>query len=202
VVNELNHRVKNSLAVVQSLAVQTIRRGSDADLALEAFVGRLQTLARAHDLLTDAGWEGADLRRLIERSLEPLAGPHRYRCSGPEVVLPSETAVSLAMVLHELATNALKYGALSVTTGHVSLDWQVREDELSLTWAEVGGPTVSPPVRRGFGTRLIAKALTGSRSSAADFAPSGLRWTCVIALSAPRPLHLDPAAAAEEGTLA
>jgi PAS domain S-box-containing protein len=165
-INELNHRVKNSLAVVQAIAAQTLRGSEPLPVAREAFVERLIALARAHDLLIEENWDGADLREVVVSSLSTLGHPDsRVRLDGEGARIAPKTALSLAMALHELATNATKYGALSGDEGSVLVRWSIRNEAenrmLSLRWEERGGPTVSQPVRRGFGPRLIERGLAG-----------------------------------------
>ncbi|HEU0155253.1 MAG TPA: PAS domain S-box protein [Stellaceae bacterium] len=185
-VEELNHRVKNTLAAVQSLAVQ-----SQAGGGWESFEARLLSLSQAHELLTEAKWEGASLRALMRRGLEPWLGERtRIAFDGPDVRLGSKAIVALAMALHELATNAVKYGALSTPSGNVRVTWEVTPgspDRLRLQWAETGGPPVSPPARRGFGSRLIERGLALDLGGEArlDFATSGLVCTIEIPLNAP-----------------
>jgi two-component sensor histidine kinase len=175
-INELNHRVKNTLAVVQSLAHLTLR-GSTSPEALQDYEGRLQSLAEAHDLLTVQSWEGAPLADLILRSVGPHCRPDgQLELDGPDVQLPPQTAVSLAMALHELCTNAVKYGALSTPAGRVRIGWTVVKGDLVIEWREQGGPPVVPPTTRGFGTRMLQQALAreiGGEVSL-DFLPEGL----------------------------
>ena len=158
-VNELNHRVKNTLAVVQGIARQTFRDTDDVRPALEAFEARLAALSRAHNLLTDASWKAADLRDIVRDQL--ALADARVQASGPSVLLAPQVAVSLALALHELCVNATKYGALSNDTGRVEISWRVESEPptLKLRWEEVGGPIVQPPGRRGFGSRMIERAL-------------------------------------------
>jgi two-component sensor histidine kinase len=177
-IHELNHRVKNVLATVQSLAFQTLRstRG-EPDRFVQDFTGRLRTLAQAHDLLTARKWEGAELNDLVEAALKPWRDEGRVLLSGPGLVqLAPHTAQALALALHELATNAVKYGALSRPEGRVEVRWdQLREEQLGegclieLLWVEVGGPPLDgPPQQRGFGTRLLERGL------ARDLGPDAL----------------------------
>ena len=162
-IDELNHRVKNTLATVQSLANQTFRNEHVSDETRLAFEGRLFALARGHDVLTRESWEGAELEEIVAEAVAPYRrGDDHFTISGPKVRLTPRTAIALAMALHELATNAAKYGALSVPTGRVSVQWSVTGDEprrLTLRWEEVGGPPVVPPSRTGFGTRLVQRSL-------------------------------------------
>lgn len=149
--NELNHRVKNSLATVQSLARQSFRRENPS--ALEIFEGKLLALAEAHDLLSRSDWTSADLSDIATAALRPQLA--RIDLMGDRVTLLGQAPVSLAMVLHELMTNSAKYGALSEPDGRVSLAWTTQGTEVVLRWSRSGGPPVSPPAKAGFGTRLI-----------------------------------------------
>ena len=161
-VNELNHRVKNTLATVQAIASQTLR-GSDA-IVRRTLEGRLMALAAAHDVLTRESWEGASLDDVVAGALAPFSGREdgRFRVYGPPLRLWPRAALALAMALHELSTNALKYGALSAGSGHVAICWEIVSGAnpiLRLTWTEQGGPAVTPPARRGFGMRLVERSL-------------------------------------------
>ncbi|MFZ5718673.1 MAG: sensor histidine kinase [Pseudomonadota bacterium] len=180
-VDELNHRVKNSLATVQSIAQQTMRSTETREAFGEAFESRLIALAKTHDLLTATSWSRAALRDVLLAELGPF-GPNDYRLEGRDVDLnPSET-LALGLVIHELATNAAKYGALSHPSGCVTVRWRMTGGVLRLTWRERGGPPVAPPTRRGFGSRLIERSLQGQLRGHArlEFAPEGL--TCRIVL--------------------
>jgi PAS domain S-box-containing protein len=195
-VNELNHRVKNTLALVQGLALQSFRDGRDLKEARDAFQRRLAALAAAHDLLTRESWEGATLAGLIEAAVAAHDGPEqRIEAAGPEVVLGPKAAVSLAMALHELATNAAKYGALSEPGGRVTIGWEVANGRregarLRLEWREQGGPEVRPPETRGFGLRMIERALAADMAGGAklDFRREGLvcRIDAALAEAVPR----------------
>lgn len=179
-INELNHRVKNTLAIIQGIAVQTFRGTAATPEARAAFEGRLEALAGAHDLLTRGNWESAALEDIIERAIAPFdANMARVSIEGPELRLQPKTAVSVALALHELATNALKYGALSTPAGHVDIRWQIAGERLHLDWRERGGPPVRPPSRRGFGTRMIERGLaTELRGTVRiDFQPDGVLCT-------------------------
>lgn len=164
--SELSHRVKNTLATVQAMASQTVRRAASPAEFATSFSGRLQSLARAHDMLTQSAWTGADLAALARDQLVP-GGPEmgRIAFAGPQVMLEPQAALHLALVLHELGTNARKHGALSVPQGRVALHWEVRRlgdptrRELRLHWQESDGPQVSVPSVLGFGTMLIEKSL-------------------------------------------
>lgn len=176
--HELRHRVKNTLATVQSLAFQSFREA--APDAFETFEGRLVALARAHNTLTDNVWQSASVRQVVETALEAFQVDGRIAAEGEECELPANVALTLALVLHELGTNACKYGALSGPAGRVTLRWSCeRHDEhvdLFLRWAESGGPPVLPPKRRGFGSRLIERQVGGEAggSSRLRFEPDGL----------------------------
>ncbi|HEX8622444.1 MAG TPA: PAS domain S-box protein [Allosphingosinicella sp.] len=174
-VDELNHRVKNTLAIVQGLAQQSFRGGGVSLDVRSSFEGRLAALAAAHDLLTRKNWEGAQLRDLVVAVVSTQCG-ERVAIEGPPVQLPPKLAVTLALALHELCTNAIKYGALTVASGRVTLAWTSESDRLSLRWEESGGPRIELPRRRGFGTRMIERALAAEEGGKADlhFRPAGL----------------------------
>ncbi|TWI52481.1 PAS domain S-box-containing protein [Pseudomonas duriflava] len=154
-INELNHRVKNTLATVQSIAAQSFRTLSDRE-PLEVFNSRLLALSRAHTILTDENWESASLLLLIESTIEPFGRP-RFTLKGPDQRLTTKFTVTLAMVLHELAVNASKHGSLSVSDGRVDITWSIEDAQLHFEWVEVNGPKVSPPQYAGFGSRLIRR---------------------------------------------
>lgn len=191
-VNELNHRVKNSLATVQAIAAQTLRKGEIPEDVREALVARLVALAAAHDVLTARRWSGANLRELAEQAAAPYArldGGTAFELDGPEVNVPPKTAIALALAFHELATNAGKYGALSTPEGRVRLSWRVVESpagpRLQMEWRESGGPRVEPPTRKGFGSRLIKRGMGPELRGTVrmDFEPDGL----VCTVDAPLP---------------
>jgi PAS domain S-box-containing protein len=183
--NELNHRVKNTLASVQAIVQQTLRSTTDPNDFAQRFTGRIQSLARVHAMLTDATWQGADLRQLIADQVLP--GPvdaARVITDGPAVQLEPQTALHLALMLHELATNSVKYGALAAPQGHVTLTWQVRDRLLHLRWVERGGPPVQAPLARGFGSSLIEQSATSEGGSATMGIDSGgVTWDIVLRLS-------------------
>jgi two-component sensor histidine kinase len=187
-IEELNHRVKNTLALLQAVAVQTFRSASKAER--ENFEGRLGALAEAHNLLSKEKWQGSELQDVVGRVLQPylLNDPERMRMSGPTVPLSPRIAVVLSMIVHEIATNAAKYGALSNDTGTVALDWEVimenAKQKLRLTWTEAGGPHVVAPVRRGFGSRLIERSARDQLGGEAtvDFLPHGVVYTLTCTL--------------------
>ena len=182
-IDELNHRVKNTLATVQSLAAQTARDAPTPPVFRERFEGRLAALSKAHDQLTVHHWEKAELRALLAGSLAPHAGaaPNRIVLRGEDLVLRPRAVLTLAMAFHELTTNAAKYGALSVPGGRVEIAWRPAEQDgrawLHIDWIEQDGPPVSPPQRRGFGSRLIEGSIAAELGGGArlDYAPEGLR---------------------------
>ena len=178
-VGELNHRVKNTLAIVQSLSHQTFRPGQPPEESIKAFEGRLQALAGAHNLLTRENWEAAGITDVVSAALDPFCSDERCRVSGPPVRVPPQTAVSLALAIHELATNASKYGALSDGQGRVSVEWRRLEQQLWLEWREEGGPRVSAPTRQGFGTRMLSRALARELAGTVTltYDPVGVRCT-------------------------
>ncbi len=179
-VNELNHRVKNSLATIQAIAAQSFNGQRSLDQAQEAFSSRIVALAEAHDLLTRENWEGAELHDVASRVASLHGGAGRFELAGPGVRLSPKTALSLSMALHELATNAMKYGALSTPDGRIRVVWDLAPEagpaRLDLSWTERGGPPVTPPTDRGFGSRLIERGLAAelSGSAAIDFQPDGV----------------------------
>jgi PAS domain S-box-containing protein len=193
--NELNHRVKNTLATVQSIAAQTLRGARDPGEVFERFEARLLGLSSAHNILTERNWEGAPLAEIARQTISPFLPnlADRVHVAGPEVWLPPGHAVALALAFHELATNAVKHGSLSDDRGAVKLTWTLEEDgpELRLTWAEVGGPLVVPPTRRGFGSRLIERSLARELGGPTSlrFEPDGLICDIRAALRTPLPTH-------------
>ena len=187
---EMSHRSKNLLAVIQSIAGQTMRTSSSKEDFQSRFEQRLQGLAASHDILVDQNWEGAALSHLVRRQLAPFVDldSERLVVAGPDVDLNSTAAQAVGMALHELATNAVKYGALANAYGKISIDWHFQgaagepAPTLILTWVEVGGPTVQPPTGQGFGTAVVAKMAPNSVSGVGtlEYPPSGLRWTLTI----------------------
>ncbi|MCB8820074.1 sensor histidine kinase [Microvirga rosea] len=197
-VNELNHRVKNTLATVQSLAVQSFARFSshsdDAfSRARHAFEARLFALARGHDVLTRENWEGARLSDIVRQSFAPYqnrsGGSDAITTTGPDLRVSPAIALSLSMALHELCTNALKYGALKAPEGHVSIAWSVSGDEnvprLRMRWEERGGPAVARPSQKGFGSRLIEDGLSRELNGSVHlaFEPTGVVCAIDVPLS-------------------
>lgn len=183
-IRELDHRVKNTLAAAMSIANQTLGAATSPAAFAEAFRGRLMALSRAHELLTREDWRGGDLREVLAATLDPDEAS-RVTLSGPPVRLGPETAVSFTVVLHELADNARRHGALSAPAGRVSIDWRIEDDGFELIWLERGGPSTRPPVRRGFGLRLIEKGLPRDVSGQGRlvFEPDGVRYVLNAPLS-------------------
>ena len=190
---ELNHRVKNTLATVQALATQTVRHAKQPQQFLEAFSGRLQALGQAHSLLSDNEWRGIGLAELVRREVKPFddeAGA-RIVINGADLLLTPDQALGLGFVLHELASNALKYGALSVPEGTVQLAWRAEgrrnQRRLVLNWAEHDGPTVVQPEHHGFGSILIRRSLAKVISSEVrhEFAPDGVTAEISMQLETP-----------------
>ncbi|MDB5613158.1 MAG: hypothetical protein JWQ22_811 [Devosia sp.] len=178
---ELNHRVKNTLAMIQSVARQTIRQNPDPKDFIEAFSGRLRTISDAHVLLADRDWTGVQLFEVIGSQLGPQfrTRPDRAEISGDDVMLPADHAVGLGLILHELTTNAHRYGAWSSSQGIVRIDWEIQTTPvrgLSLTWREQGGPVVQKPDEFGLGTRLIQRSLAKVLDSEVElkFEPDGV----------------------------
>lgn len=181
---ELDHRVKNTLANIQALVTQSSRNATSLTDFVEGLDRRIHSMAKAHSLLTQTRWEGVSVDRLLTDELGPhIHGPGVVQLRGEDVVLTPKAALSLSLVVHELATNAAKFGSLSQAKGRVSVSWRVSDNRsLILTWRESGGPQVVPPTRRGFGSTLIDRALaleTGG-SSTIDYAPTGV--VCEIML--------------------
>ncbi|MGF9759236.1 HWE histidine kinase domain-containing protein [Microvirga sp. 0TCS3.31] len=183
-IHELNHRVKNTLATVQSIASQTLRNADTMEGGRSAMEARLFALSRAHDVLTRENWEGAGLLEIVREAMAPYRHERerRIQMDGPDVRLSPRMALAIAMALQELATNAVKYGGLSNESGQVRIAWSVNdapEKRLHLTWSESNGPAVKVPQRRGFGTRLIERSLAQDLHGKAtiDFAPAGIVCT-------------------------
>ena len=189
---ELDHRVKNTLAIVQSISRQTLRASPSPETFAEVFENRILALSQAHELLTRRSWGRAALHEILERALAPFSTElaERFDIVGPALTFSAETSVSVHMTLHELAVNAAKYGALSTPTGRVVIHWTVDEavapPMLTLAWREIDGPAVDAlPQRRGFGTQMIERGLARDLGGKAnlDFTPQGLVYTLRAPLS-------------------
>jgi two-component sensor histidine kinase len=185
--NEIKHRIKNTLAMVQAMAMQTFREAPPQER--EAFLARIHALSDAQDILTRQDWTGAGLTDVVELALRPFRAEDRARIAvhGPNARLDPAKALLLAMALHELGTNAAKYGALSNDSGRIDVGWTIDEIAgrrcLVLTWQERGGPAVTLPSRKGFGSRMIETALRGEQGSVAfDFASAGVTASLRVAL--------------------
>ena len=183
-IKELNHRIKNTLANVQALARHSLRSTRSSTDFVDNFSARLQALARVHGLLSDRSWSGADLRTLVREQLKCGATDEsRVIIAGPAVHLVPDVALRLALVLHELATNSHKYGALSVPEGTVSFEWSVTDLVLSMRWTEVSDRVATAPLRRGFGSTLIEEGLKSHGGTAhVSFTPAGLIWELSLVL--------------------
>ena len=171
---EVDHRARNTLAVIQSIIRLT--RAKSVDDYVHAVEGRIKALARAHTLLSDSRWRGADLATLVAEELAPYRAGDKIRCGGPDVSLQPATAQGLALALHELATNAAKHGALSSPAGKVTLEWELESEALTLRWSETGGPSVAEPSSHSFGLKVIAASIEQQLGGNAVFewAPTGL----------------------------
>ncbi|SFK17243.1 sensor histidine kinase [Caulobacter sp. UNC279MFTsu5.1] len=186
-VRELNHRVKNNLATVQSLAAQTFRGAEDLPAARAAFMARLMALSKAHDVLTRQQWEGSQLAEIAREVILPnIIDAGRLRLAGPKVSLHPPLALALSMALHELTTNAMKFGALSNERGYIDLRWSCPDPQtVEIVWQERDGPTVAPPQRQGFGVRLLQRSLAADLRGPVnlDYRPEGLVCTILAALA-------------------
>ncbi len=173
---ELGHRMNNAMALVQAMASQTLRGIKERD-AVDAFERRLDALSRAHSILQQHSWTSAGLREVIAGVLTAHADPSRAKLDGPDIALDPKAALSLSMLLHELATNAVKYGALGNHHGHVAVFWTMENGTLVFDWQEIGGPEVKAPARKGLGTRLIDLGIAGSGDVIKSYEPEGFRAT-------------------------
>ena len=192
---ELNHRVKNTLANVLSIITLTRRKATDLDSFAESLSGRVRALSATHDILTAQQWSSATLDSIVRAELAPYLGRDEAQAeiSGPEILLAPNTALSLGLAIHELATNAAKYGALSDGQGKVAINWAIDDDQtIRLDWQESGGPTVAQPDRMGFGTNLLRKTVSHElgRDVILDFAPAGLRATLFVPVRPTREFSL------------
>jgi two-component sensor histidine kinase len=195
-VAELNHRVKNILAIVQSVAWQTLSANQSPADFKQAFDGRLRALSLAHDILTQGRWGHVEFEQLVERSLAPYYGADRgprAEWSGARLLLPPNMVVPLSMVLHELSTNAAKYGAFSAEHGRVRITWRTDDGKVRFTWAETGGPPVASEIKAGFGSKLISRVVSYDLAGTADldFAREGFHCSLTfpvpqVAAEAPR----------------
>jgi PAS domain S-box-containing protein len=190
-IDELNHRVRNTLAIVNAIATQTLKHTRSIQEFQAAFGGRIMALAKTHTLLATSKWSASTLHDLIVQQLEPFAKDRMesLAVAGPTLLVNPKQALTLSLVIHELAANAAKYGALSLPTGRIEVRWQIEPDrKLRLTWRELDGPPVAPPTRRGFGTQLIefniAHEFGGEASF--DYRPEGVQCVLTIPLRGQR----------------
>lgn len=184
---ELSHRVKNTLATAQAVFVQSLKSAESMDDATQRAVGRIQALSAAQDLLTQEGWSSATLREVVDKSLSAFANDN-VRIAGPRLMLGAKAVSTLTLALHELATNSTKYGAMSSETGSVTINWSIEpgdEPMLRFHWSEMGGPPVTIPKSRGFGTRVVERTVATELSGRAgiDFRPDGVKYEVVAPLS-------------------
>ncbi|KQT46363.1 hypothetical protein ASG43_12140 [Aureimonas sp. Leaf454] len=176
---ELAHRMKNTLAMVQAVVSQTLRNASSLEEASLRSTERIQALSRAQDMLTETDWQKADIRSVVEAAIEPHAdGGHRFAIEGPPVDLTAQQGLGISLAVHELATNATKYGALSNEEGRVTISWSVDADGFHFRWSEAGGPAVVTPQGQGFGTRLTVRVVPTYFSGTASltYPASGLLY--------------------------
>jgi two-component sensor histidine kinase len=186
ILEELHHRIKNTLATVSAIASQSLRTATSVEQGRQAIEGRLIALGRAHDLLLQARWASTSLAHIVRGATEPYESQDaaRFSISGPDTKIVSGSVIALAMTFNELCTNATKFGALSVPSGHIQIGWTVDGERLRLTWTETDGPPVHPPTRRSFGTRMIE---TLGRQLGGDahltYQPTGFVYTLDVPLS-------------------
>ena len=175
---EMSHRIKNILATVQSIVSQSLRTDHPASAMREVVSQRIQALDASHDVLTGKEWDVAGLRQTIARAIKPFNGGLRIDFAGPDLEISHRASSALTMALHELATNAVKYGALSNDHGRVDVEWWTQDAMFKLRWTETGGPEVTPPTTTGFGSRLIERALSGTLGGTAKIAylPHGIQF--------------------------
>jgi two-component sensor histidine kinase len=188
ILEELHHRIKNTLATVSAIASQSLRTADSLEHAQQAIEGRLLALGRAHDLLLQARWSSASLAHIVQGATEPYdsKGEGKFSIEGPDLRITSGAVIALAMTLNELCTNTTKFGALSVPSGRIEIAWTIdeRDQRLRLTWTEINGPPVQTPTRRSFGTRMIetlGKQLNGEVELV--YAPKGFAYTLGVPLS-------------------
>ena len=185
ILDELHHRIKNTLATVSAIASQSLRTATSIEHAQQAIEGRLLALGRAHDLLMQVSWANASLIKTVRGATEPYdgEGAGRFSIDGPDIGITSGAVIALAMTFNELCTNTTKFGALSVPAGRIEIAWTIDDEtqRLRLTWTEKGGPAVEPPTRRSFGTRMmesLGQQLSGKVQLAYSRPGSFIRWMC------------------------
>ncbi|CAN5289559.1 hypothetical protein BH10PSE1_BH10PSE1_25190 [soil metagenome] len=189
-INELNHRVKNTLATILSISALSARKAETVETFTRSFQARLMSLSATHDLLTVEGWERAEVRSIFEAEFGPYE-PEQWVLSGPQLWLQPETVLAIGLITHELATNAAKYGALSCSGGQVDVTWSILDDAIRIAWRERNGPQVTPPRQQGFGSRLINAT---ARKVDFRYPETGFEADILIKLAQKQPdiLHLDP----------
>jgi PAS domain S-box-containing protein len=204
---EVDHRARNVVAVIQ--AIMRLTRSQSIDEYIKSLDGRIRALSTAHKLLAKARWEGADLTRLVNEEVAPYRGREleRINIEGPDILLPPAVAQTLALALHELVTNAAKYGALSTAAGRIKIAWAIDQEELTLSWSEFNGPKVKRPSRDGYGTRVIKGGIEGQLGGSAEFewCPDGLRCKLSVPYKGgkelpPRKPRAEPATAEQGGS--
>ena len=191
ILDEMHHRIKNTMATVMAIASQSLRTATSTEHARQAIDGRLSALARAHDLMMQVSWANASLINTIRAATEPYdaRGSGRFLIEGPDIGITSSAVIAFAMTLNELCTNTTKFGALSVPAGHIEITWKIEEDaqRLILTWSEKDGPAVQIPSRRGFGSRMIGslgQQLKGRVQL--DYTPTGFIYGLDVPLTSLR----------------
>lgn len=187
---ELKHRIKNTIAMIQAIANQTLRSGAELADAKAALMDRLKNMGDAQDLLTQSAWSRARMHELVASVVKPQGEADRIGFDGPDVELSSKCALAMSLALHELTTNAMKYGALSGEAGRIDVAWTIdraaNPPQFRFAWRETGGPVVSPPSQLGFGSRMIERALAGYFAGTAgmEYPPTGVVFTLVAPLEA------------------
>jgi PAS domain S-box-containing protein len=189
IVDELRHRTQNLFAVIHTLASRSLDEKQSVAEARKLFLARIQALARAHAMLADAAWEGAPLDKIVQATLDAFTD--RATVTGCDIVITPSAAQHFALILHELATNATKYGALSVPTGHITVEGKINggsaEEEFTFLWQEIGGPPTARPIRRGFGSSVLVEAARGfGKRAVLDYPPAGVTYELVVPLSSIR----------------
>ncbi len=186
---EMNHRVKNSLATVQSIFTQTLRSAGSIQAAQKTLASRISALANAQDILISHGWTKSELAHVVEVTLKPFNDGEQIHFGGPVVYVSSATTTALTLAIHELATNATKYGALSHPNGRIAINWQIEDGHVEFVWRETKGPTVSKPTKTGFGSKMIERALaqTVRGEATIDYRPGGIVFRALMNLEAIKP---------------
>lgn len=178
VTQEMSHRIKNTLATVQAIVSQSLRADLPASQMRQVVAKRIEALGGAHDILTGKDWDVAGLRQTVDRAVRPFNADGRIHHFGPDLEISHGVSSALTLALHELATNAVKYGALSGDSGRVRIEWNIEKSQFVLTWDEIGGPPVTAPTRTGFGSRMIEKALSATVNGTAEvqYRPGGIHF--------------------------